>query len=177
MAATDATAESPLIEHRKSFLSLRWFLIILGSYLTLFPRIGVDTFNAVFGFALAFAVSNLACGFIRRDIFGSHKFHIAINVADLAFVAVTFFLLRAEDTNLYLAFIAVFMLAVVWRDLKILVFAICVVSVLYGVFTGFRAIRLNLMQLDPWPPWRTPQDVEQFLTLSLFLWFRYFICS
>jgi diguanylate cyclase (GGDEF)-like protein len=169
MTAKEAVAESHLTEHRKSFVSLRWLLVILGSYLTLFPRIGAPTFLWVFVFVLAFAMTNVVCAWIRRDLFGTPQVQRAINVADVVFVAATFFLLRSQGTYLHFAFIAVFILAVVWRELKILVFSIFVVSVLYGAFTAIRAIQLDvdaasfLSEIA-----QSTGDVEQFLTLALF---------
>src|SRR6476660_404562 len=120
MSATDSLAESHLLEHRKSFLSLRWLLIILGSYLTWFPRLGAPTFNAVFGFTLAFALTNVGAGLIPRNLFDGRGVQNALTAGDVVFVTITFFLLRGQTNYLYLAFVAVFLLAVVWRDLKIL---------------------------------------------------------
>src|SRR5262245_11011279 len=103
--------ELHLVEHRKSFLSLRWLLIILGSYLALFPRIGATNFNVVLGFAILFASTNVAAGLISRDLFAARRVEMAIAAADVLFVAITFFLLQVEETHLHLAFVLVFLLA------------------------------------------------------------------
>ena len=108
------------LERRKSFLSLRWLLIILGSYLTLFPRLGGPTFTWVFAFALAFAASNVICSLIPRQSFNELWFERSILIVDSLFVAMTFYLLRPPGTYLYLAFVAVFALAIFWRDLRVL---------------------------------------------------------
>lgn len=169
MSATESTAESHLLEHRRSVLSLRWLLIILGCYLTLFPRLGSPNFIAVFGFAIIFALTNVGAGMIRRSLFDSRGMQIALTVADIVFVCSTFFLLRGHDTYLYLSFVAVFLLAVVWRDLKILVFSIFAVSLLYGIFTGFRMFRFELDAVSFLAAVaNATSDVEQFLTLSMF---------
>src|ERR1051325_2079452 len=97
MSAREFTVEANLVEHRRSFLSLRWLLIILGSYLTLFPRLGSRTFIAVFGFAIVFAATNIAAGIVRRDWFDSVWFQNALAAVDIVFVAATFFLLRGTD--------------------------------------------------------------------------------
>jgi diguanylate cyclase (GGDEF)-like protein len=169
MPANNFSTQSHYIEHHRSYLSLRWLLIILGSYLSLFPRLGSPTFVAVFSFAIAFAVINLAASMIPRNQFDRHPIQVVLMMADIAFVAVTFYLLRGQDSYLYLAFVAVFLLAVVWRDLQIVVFSILIVSVLYGVFTGFRMVRFELDAASFLAAvGDATSDVEQFLTLSMF---------
>jgi diguanylate cyclase (GGDEF)-like protein len=169
MSLTEPSSETHLLQYRKSFLLLRWLLIILGSYLTLFPRLGSPTFLAVFGFAIAFAATNLGASIIRPNLFNERFVQNAIKAADIIFVAVTCFLLRGQDTYLYLSFIGVFLLAFVWRDLKVLLFGIFVVSVLSGIFVAYRMFWDNLNaafvpeQITP-----TTSDFEQFAFLSMF---------
>ena len=59
-ASQTIPGQESLHETRKSFLSLRWLLIILASYLTVFSYVGAPQFNYVFGFAVLFAATNLA---------------------------------------------------------------------------------------------------------------------
>jgi diguanylate cyclase (GGDEF)-like protein len=82
---------------------------------------------------------------------------------------VTFFLLRVPETHLFLAFILVYVMAEIWRDLKVVAFSLIAVSVLYG---GFSSMRLY-EQFGVISPLTVVaeglgRDVEQFLTLSLF---------
>ncbi|OLD57268.1 MAG: hypothetical protein AUI54_03355 [Acidobacteria bacterium 13_1_40CM_2_56_5] len=125
------------IDHRKAILSLRWLVIILASYLTLFSYIGTERFPMVFAAAAAFSLTNVLLTLIP--------------------VSTTFYLLRNPETYLYLAFLAVFLLAVVWRDLRLVLFSLFVVSLLFGVFSYFRLFRF---QVDV--------NIEQFLRLALF---------
>src|SRR5947199_6982954 len=96
------------IDHRKAILSLRWLLVILASYLTLFSYLGTERFPFVFIFALAFSVSNIVLMFIPREQFTGRNAQRAIVVLDLIFVSGILYLLRIPDNYLYFAFIGIF---------------------------------------------------------------------
>ena len=138
-------------------LSLRWLLVILASYLTLFSYLGTERFPIVFFVALAFSISNIVLMLIPRRRFTSNGVQTAVTLLDLIFVSATLYLLRAPENYLYVAFIAVFILAVVWRDLRLVLFSLFAVSLLFGAFSYLRLFRF---QLDV--------NIEQFLTLALF---------
>ena len=145
------------IDHRKAVLSLRWLLVILASYLTLFSYVGTEGFPFVFAFALAFSISNVVLMLIPRRQFTRKNAQTAIALLDLIFVSGIFYLLRLPDNYLYLAFGAIFILAVVWRDLRLVLFSLFVISLLFGVFNYFRLFRFEVNV-----------DIERFLTLALF---------
>jgi diguanylate cyclase (GGDEF)-like protein len=147
----------PEIDHRKAVLSLRWLLIILASYLTLFSYLGTATFPFVFAMALAFSASNAFLMLVPRSRFTERRIQRAVVAMDLVFVCSTLYFLRVSETYLYIAFLGVFVLAVVWRDLRLVLFSVFVVSMLFGAFNYFR---LFGFQLDI--------NIEQFLTLALF---------
>src|SRR2546428_12736535 len=108
---TESTSE---VDHRKAILSLRWLLVILASYLTLFSYLGTDLFPFVFVFALAFAISNVVLMLIPRPQFTSREAQAAITLVDFIFVSGILYLLRVPDNYLYIAFAAIFLLALVW---------------------------------------------------------------
>jgi diguanylate cyclase (GGDEF)-like protein len=145
------------IDHRKAILSLRWLLIILASYLTLFSYLGTERFPAVFGAAACFSLSNVGLTLIPRRYFTGRRVQQGIALLDLVFVSTTLYLLHAPETYLYLAFLVVFVLAVVWRDLRLVLFSLFSVSLLFGVFNYFRLFHFEL-----------DVNIEQFLTLALF---------
>src|SRR5881409_1445977 len=103
------------IDHRKAILSLRWLVIILASYLTLFSYLGTERFPMVFAAAAAFSLTNVLLTLIPRRYFLMKRIQQGIALLDFVFVSTTFYLLRNPETYLYLAFLAVFLLAVVWR--------------------------------------------------------------
>jgi diguanylate cyclase (GGDEF)-like protein len=145
------------IDHRKAVLSLRWLLVILASYLTLFSYLGTEGFPFVFGFALAFSISNILLMMVPRQQFTGKKTQVSIALLDVFFVSGTLYLLRVPSNFLYVTLAGIFLLAVVWRDLRLVLFSLFVISLLFGVFSYFRLFRL---QLDI--------DIERFLTLALF---------
>ncbi len=144
-------------EHRRAHLSLRWLLIILASYLTLFSYLSQPNFLLVFVYVLAFTFSNIAISLIPGRSFELPNVQKVIAGMDLVFVSGAFYLLRGPETYLYVALLAVFVLALLWRDLRLVLFSLFVVSLLYGTFVYFRLFR---SQVDV--------DIERFLTLALF---------
>jgi diguanylate cyclase (GGDEF)-like protein len=145
------------IDHRKAVLSLRWLLVILASYLTLFSYIGTEQFPVVFGVALAFSISNIMVMALPRNRFEDRTIQRTMLLVDLIFVCAVFYLLRAPENYLYLAFVAIFLFAAVRRDLRLVLFSVFVVAILFGAFSYFRLLGF---QLD--------LNIERFLTLSLF---------
>jgi len=145
------------IDHRKAVLSLRWLLVILASYLTVFSYLGAEGFLLASGVALAFSASNVVLMLIPQERFTGSGIQKAVTFRDLIFVPATLYLLRGQEHYLYVAFIAIFVLAVLWHDLRLVLFSLLSVSLLFGVFNYFRLFKFEL-----------DANVEQFLTLSLF---------
>jgi len=145
------------IDHRKAILSLRWLLVILASYLTLFSYLGTELFPFVFGFSLAFSASNLGLMLIPRGHYLTRKTQVVITALDFFFVSGTLYLLRLTENYLYVAFAVIFLLALVWRELRLVLFSLFVVSLLFGLFSYFRLFGFE-----------SDIDIERFLTLALF---------
>src|SRR2546423_14788750 len=89
------------IDQRKAVLSLRWLLVILASYLTLFSYLGTEVFLLVFGVALTFSISNIVLMLIPRQRFTSNSMQLGIALLDLVFVSATLFLLRVPGNFLF----------------------------------------------------------------------------
>jgi diguanylate cyclase (GGDEF)-like protein len=147
----------PDMDHRKAVLLLRWLVIVLASYLTLFSYVGTDSFPIVFAVAVGFSASNAVLMVIPRDRFAARDIQRGIILLDIVFVGATLYFLRDSGTYLYIAFIGVFILAALWRDLRLVLFSVFSVSLLFGVFNYFR---LFAFELDV--------NIERFLTLALF---------
>src|SRR6266478_4759948 len=88
------------IDHRKAVLSLRWLLVILASYLTLFSYLGTEGFPFVFSFAMAFSISNVVLMIIPREKFTSRRTQLPMALLDLFFVSGTLYLLRIPGNYL-----------------------------------------------------------------------------
>src|SRR6185436_17611984 len=117
MGAETARYE-PERDYVRSFLLLRWLLLIVAAYLTLFPSVGRPSFALFYTFVVGFAATNIVCMTVSHTRFKSPSFRLGVMLADAIFVSVTFFLLRAPDTYLFVPFILVFVMAEIWRDLK-----------------------------------------------------------
>src|SRR5436190_8298070 len=168
MSAETARYE-PELDYVRSFLLLRWLLLILAAYLTLFPNVVGPSFGVLYAFIVLFAISNIVCMLVSYERFQTRSFGRGIALVDAIFVSVTFYLLGSSHTYLFVPFILVFVMAQLRRDLKIVGFALIAVSVLYG---GFSSIRLygqyGVVSSLKLAAQSVGQDVEQFLTLSLF---------
>jgi len=147
----------PETEYRRSILSLRWLVVILASYLTLFSHVYSTNFVLLFTFVLLFAVTNIVLALIPGALFESRKIRNWVTVTDVLFVGGTFFLLRSPQTYLFIPFTVIFVLAAIWRELKLVLFSLLVVSVLFGVLHAFTITGFE-----------EAVNVEQYLTLSLF---------
>ena len=146
----------PEISHQKAAISLRWLLVILAFYLTLFSP-GSQTFALTAGIGLAFALSNIALMLIPGNRLVEDDLQRTISVVDAVFISVALIALRLPENDLHVALIAVVVLAVIWRDLRLVVFSLLAVSVLFGVFadSGRLGFSLNV-------------GTESLLTLALF---------
>jgi diguanylate cyclase (GGDEF)-like protein len=147
----------PATDDLNAVLSLRWLVVILASYLTLFSYLGTPLFPAVSWLAVAFSLSNVVLMLVPRRFFIEPKAQTAVAVLDVVFVSSTLYLLRVPENYVYIGFVAIFVLAVLWRDLRLVRFSLLVVSLLFGVFRYFHLFQ---SQLDI--------NFERFLTLSLF---------
>jgi diguanylate cyclase (GGDEF)-like protein len=148
---------------------LRWLLVILSAYLTLFSHLQAATFNLVFAFVALFAASNLAFVFMPHAWFPRKSTQTAILVGDVLFVSMTFHILRVTATYLHLAFIVIFVLIAIWRDLKVVGLSLLSVSLLYGLFRSLELVGM----VDAFPRLTAAalilgREIERFLTLSLF---------
>jgi len=122
-----------------------------------FSYIGTQVFPIVFGAALAFALTNVGVMLLARDRFLESRVQTVLACVDVVFIAGTLYLLRVENNYLYLAFILIVVLAVLWRDMHLVLFSLFAVSLLYGAFSYFRFFRF---QLDV--------NIEEYLRMALF---------
>ena len=146
----------PVIENRRSFLLLRWLNIILASYLTLFRNLQSLNLIGIFSLVVAFSASNIVMGFLpQRSFVALHSSRLAIMV-DAIFICGFLYLLRVPGPPIHFYLMGSFLLTLIWSDLKVVLFSLLVVSVLFGVFSyvdffGFA----------------TSVSLEQFLAMAL----------
>src|SRR5262245_20234204 len=100
MGAETARYE-PDRDYVRSFLLLRWLLLILAAYLTLFPNVERPSFALLYTFMVGFAATNIVCMAVPFERLQSRSFRLGIAVADTIFVSVTFYLLRVPQTYFF----------------------------------------------------------------------------
>jgi diguanylate cyclase (GGDEF)-like protein len=153
----------------RSFIFLRWMLVILGAYLTFFSYVDKSMFSAVVVFIVTFAASNVALMLTPERYFRVARFQTAVVVTDIAFGCATFYLLKVPGTLLYVPFMLIYLMAAIKRDLKAVSFSLIAVSLFYGVFS---MLRLNGQYNEAFTINQAAElalgNVEAFLRLSLF---------
>ena len=148
------------VENRRSFLLLRWLIIILSAYLTLFSNLLSDVrsqFTGVFVVVVAFSLSNIVMAFLPWKLFVAARSSRLVAAVDAVFVCGFLYALRVPGPPIHLPLMGIFLLAMIWRDLRVVLFALLVVSVLFGVFSYFTLLGFT-----------TDVPTDQFLALALF---------
>jgi diguanylate cyclase (GGDEF)-like protein len=168
------STEARIVQHSdrgfiRSFIFLRWMLIILASYLLFFTYLNTPNFEAVVGFALAFGTSNVVLSLLPPEYFRRSTIQKTVVILDVSFGCATFYLLRVPNTYLFLAFTLIYLLAAVRRDLKAVGFSLLAVSLFFGVLS---LTRLNGQVVEGLSFPRVLEgaigNLEDFLTLALF---------
>ena len=155
-------------EYIRSFLFLRWLIVLLASYLTFFSYIEKPMFLWVVLFAAAFAMSNVVFMLLPPACFRNVAHQKAIIIADVLFCCMTFYLLKVPGTYLYFPFMLIYIMAAIRRDMKAVAFSLISVSLFHGVFSllrvyGHYSEASGLVGADFFL-----EDLEHVLTLSLF---------
>jgi len=168
MTAGSTVFHQPDTKYIRSFIFVRWLLVILAAYLTFFSYVQTPMFAGVVFFMAAFAATNVIYMVLPPHYVHSDSFQRTIVFVDVLFGCATFYLLRVPGTYLYVPFMLIYVMAAIRRDLKVVAFSIIAVSLFYGVFS---LMRLEAEYNPFWTPKMlkpVPSELEQFLTLSLF---------
>jgi diguanylate cyclase (GGDEF)-like protein len=143
----------------RSFIFLRWMLVILGAYLTFFAYLESEMFGRVVAFIVLFAASNVAFTFLPSGYFRRPGFQKLVALGDLLFGCTTLYLLRVPPTYLFVPFMLIYLLAAIRRDIKAVAFSLVSVCLFYGVLS---LTRLNGEYIE------AISNLENFLRLALF---------
>jgi diguanylate cyclase (GGDEF)-like protein/PAS domain S-box-containing protein len=115
----------------KYILWVRWLLIIATSYLLYFAAP-----KAVFGIATALIfvhiASNIALSLAPQRIVTSSSFYLCIVPADTAFIALALWLTKSAETDFYLVFFLVVVIAAIGRNLLYVFVSVAAMSLCYG---------------------------------------------
>ena len=119
------------------FLLLRWLIIILASYVTLFENIEDAGIVGLFLIVVAFVLSNVLIGLAPIEIVMTAKRRHIIAAVDAVFICTFLYYLRVDQAPIHIPFMGIVVLAIIWPDLRVVLFAMFVVSLLFGLFTNF----------------------------------------
>src|SRR6478672_10646255 len=109
MPTADSLRHSrPESEYRKSLFLLRWLMIILATYLTVFRYLPTSNFIFAVMFVAGFALTNILLSVFTSNRTPFSRIQRTLSIVDVVFVSATFYLLRAPGTYIYLGFLIVF---------------------------------------------------------------------
>ena len=126
----------PQRANRKAFLLLRWLIIILASYVTLFENIDDQGVIGLFLIVVAFVLSNVLIGLVPLKVVMAARRRHLIAAVDAVFICTFLYYLRVEQVPIHLPLMGIVVLAIIWPDLRVVLFAMFVVSLLFGLFTN-----------------------------------------
>ncbi len=142
--------------NRKAFLLLRWLIIILAGYLTMFENIDDEGIVGLFLIVVAFVLSNVLIALAPLAVVMAAKRRHLIAATDAVFICAFLYYLRVEQVQIHLPFMGIVVLAIIWPDLRVVLLAMFVVSLLFGLFTNFELFGATIEIAR-----------DEFLTLSL----------
>ena len=145
----------PYLANRNAFILLRWLLIVLTGYLTVFSDLEEGISGIAF-VAVAFVLSNVLIELMPLQLLLAAKKKHIIMAIDAVFIAIFLNYLRIDEAQIHLPFIGVVVLAIIWPDMRVVLFAVFVVSLLFGMLSNFQVFDTDI-DLIP----------DDFLTLSL----------
>ena len=128
----------PFIENRRSFILLRWLLVILCSYLVLFGRVREEPLSfQVLSVVGGFFLSNIVLALLPPAGLAFAQARHLVIAMDAVFISLSLYHLRVDGPQIHVAFIAVFLVAIIWADLRLIMFSLLASSILFGAFSVF----------------------------------------
>jgi diguanylate cyclase (GGDEF)-like protein len=146
----------PNVANRDAFLLLRWLMIILSGYLTVFASLAEEGITGSFLVVVAFVLSNVLLALMPLQLVLTLKKKHVVATIDAVFICAFLYYLRIDEVQIHLPFMGVVILAILWPDLRVVLFAMFVVSLLFGLLTNFQMFSAGI-----------EVPTEDFLTLSL----------
>lgn len=133
------------ISRKKAVLLLRWVLIIVASYFTLFSdryflQTGVREFLVVI-----FLLSNIILYYIPESLLYCPLFIYIIVVFDVIYVSLLIYISGGMKTDFYITYFFIMMLSALSTDLKNVFITSGIVSIMYGVIFYYLNPEIDLL--------------------------------
>ena len=123
----------------------------------MFSNLRSQNFIGIFLLVVVFSLSNVALSFLPQRSFTAIRSSRLVTVADAIFICGFLYLLRVSGPPIHFPLMGILLLAIIWRDLRVVLFSLLVVSLLFGAFSYFDFLGFT-----------TSVILEQFLAMALF---------
>ena len=104
--------------------------------MTLFENIDDQGVIGLFLIVVAFVLSNVLIGLVPLKVVMAARRRHLIAAVDAVFICTFLYYLRVEQAPIHLPLMGIVVLAIIWPDLRVVLFAMFVVSLLFGLFTN-----------------------------------------
>ena len=119
---------------KASIILLRWPVVLICSYLLLFPSGEYLSATILNTFVVLFVISNVAINFLDDSWFTSWSFYYPLVIADTIVLTLSLMINGAADNEFYLTFFLVILTSCILNDAKLRTVVSIIATFLYCVF-------------------------------------------
>jgi signal transduction histidine kinase len=119
---------------KASIILLRWPVVLICSYLLLFPSGEYLSAAILNTFVVLFVISNVAINFLDDSLFTSWSFYYPLVIADTIVLTLSLMINGAADNEFYLTFFLVILTSCILNDAKLRTVVSIIATFLYCVF-------------------------------------------
>ena len=119
---------------KASIILLRWPVVLICSYLLLFPSVEYLPATILNSFVVLFVLSNVAINFLDDSWFTSWSFYYPLVIADTIVLTLSLMINGAADNEFYLTFFLVILASCILNDAKLRTVVSIVATILYCGF-------------------------------------------
>ena len=105
---------------KASVVLIRWPVVIVCSYLLLYPSSHVIPQSVLHGFILAYIASNVALYFVSEELFLSPSFYYPIIISDTVVLTLSLIINGNVEADFYLTYFLLIIICCIFEDPKIL---------------------------------------------------------
>jgi signal transduction histidine kinase len=119
---------------KTSIILLRWPVVLICSYLLLFPSGEYLSATILNTFVVLFVISNVAINFLDDSLFTSWSFYYPLVIADTIVLTLSLMINGAADNEFYLTFFLVILTSCILNDPKLRTVVSIIATFLYCIF-------------------------------------------
>jgi signal transduction histidine kinase len=143
---TEANSKSPLftppsirfdflfgVSTKRTVILIRWPVVLICSYLLLYPSAQVIASWLLYPFILFYIASNVALGYLGEARFQQSSFYTPLVIADTVALTVSLVINGQVETDFYLTYFLLIIICSILENPRTLIFVAVLAPVLYGV--------------------------------------------